>query len=172
MSLVESHLLSSTAGEIRVESWLFLLAEDAAIPEDGADPSEGDAGLWELIADIGNPGAGVTVTGAEGGLVLWSAGNDHYPQVRLEQWSGQPPRDQEEWETEQEVSFSMNETGKLALTAISGGKSKDASPVVLPCLGTYRARVHTRGRDEAACHGEAEFYRGVERWLVQIWPES
>lgn len=168
---MESQLLSAAEGEVRVESWLFLLEENAAIPDEDADPSEEDAGLLDLVAETGDPDPGLVATGSEGGLILWSAGNDHNPRVRLEQWSAQPPRSQETWETVQDVSFSARETGELVLTSISGSPSEDVSPVELPHLGTYRARVHVRGREEAARHGEAEFYHGIEQWLVRIWPQ-
>lgn len=165
-----SQLLSAGEGEIKVSSWLFLLAENAGIPGDDADPPETAEGIFDLIEEIGDPGAGVVATGGDGGLILWSAGNDHYPHVRLEQWSGPPSPDGEEGGSGQTVAFRMRETGELVLTEISGDPSEDVSPLVLPGLGDYWARVHVRGRDEASGRGEAQFYHGVERWLVRIWP--
>lgn len=163
-------MLSSSEGEIIVESRIFLILENAGIPEEDADPSGADTGIFDLIAEIGYPGDDVVVTGGAGGLILWSAGNDHYPRVRIEQWSDRPLRSGQEWEAVQEVVFSLRDTGELVLTAMSGGASEDASPVVFPHAGDCRARVHVRGRQEARCRGEAEFYHGVEHWLVQIWP--
>jgi hypothetical protein len=108
--------------------------------------------------------------GGEGGVKLWSAGNDHYPSVRLELWSDTPVRSQEAWELTQEETLSVSATGEVALTTLFGEES-DAC-IALPNLGTYRVRVHVRGRDEAWQRGEAKWFHGVEQWLLQIWPSE
>jgi hypothetical protein len=142
----------ATEGEVLVAYTLFLLQED----EDGL-----------ALDEIERPDDGI-VTGGRGGLVLWSAGNDHYPHVRIELWSGEPPRGQEAWDARQDTTFSVAVTGRLELTPIFGA-APDARSVKLSRLGSYQARVYVRGRQEAHRLGEAQFFHGVEHWLVQIW---
>lgn len=143
---------TAAEGEVLVAYSLFLLAED----EDGL-----------ALDEIERPGDDV-VTGAEGGLVLWSAANDHYPRVRIEVWSGEPPGSQEAWETGQDTTFAVSVSGRLELTPIFGA-APDARGVTLPGLGSYQARVYVRGRQEARHRGEAQFFHGIEQWLLQIW---
>jgi hypothetical protein len=109
-------------------------------------------------------------TGADGGVKLWSAGNDHYPSVRLQLWSSTPPQSREKWDRTQEETFTVSSTGHLTLKTLSGEES-DAS-ITLQAPGSYRVRVHVRGCEEAWERGEAQWFRGVEQWLLQIWPAS
>jgi hypothetical protein len=150
---MEARLVRATEGEVLVAYTLFLLQED----EDGL-----------ALDEIERPDDDV-VSGGEGGLVLWSAGNDHYPHVRIELWSGEPPPSQEAWEAGQDTTFAVSVTGRLELTPIFGA-APDARSVKLPRLGSYQARVHVRGRQEARQRGEAQFFHGIEDWLLRIWP--
>jgi hypothetical protein len=152
---VESQRLFATEGEVLVASSLFLLQEDGGTLD---------------LTEIEGPGDGVA-TGGVGGAILWSACNDHYPQVRVELWSGPPPRSEQEWEATQDEAISVWDTGRLAVTTIFGTQS-DASGVRLPRLGSYQVRVHARGREEARGHGRAEFFHGIEQWLLQVWPPA
>ena len=82
-----------------------------------------------------------------------------------------PPRSQQKWEIARDQTFTVTATGRLELTGLFGMES-DAAAITLPRLGSYRVRVYVRGRTEAGERGEAEFFHGVERWLLQIWPEA
>jgi hypothetical protein len=113
---------------------------------------------------------GPVAAAGDGGLQLRSAGNDHYPDVRLELWSGAPPRDAGTWEVTTEAGFTVSETGRVAVMSPFGEES-DAT-VTLPALGPYRVRVHVQGQDQARDLGEATFSHGTERWLLRIWAES
>jgi len=149
---MEAQPRSATEGEVLVAYSLFLLQED-------------DGGL--ALDEIERPDDEIA-TGGEGGIVLWSAVNDHYPRVRIEQWSGEPPPSQETWEASQDTAFTVSVTGWLELAPIFGAGA-DARRVGLPRLGSYQARAYVRGRDEARQRGAAQFFHGIEQWLLQIW---
>jgi hypothetical protein len=153
-----SRLLFDTEGEVLVAYRLFQLQEDA------------DALAVEIERDDDD-----IATGGEGGVLFWSAANDHYPRVRIELWSGEPPSrppgQQDGDVTRDETTFTVSETGRLGLMAIDRMPS-DASRIRLPHLGVYRLRAYVRGRAAAGQRGGAEFFHGVERWLLQIWPRD
>lgn len=150
-----SRLLSETEGEVMVEYRLFQLQEDA------------EALAVEIERDDDD-----IATGGEGGVLFWSAANAHYPRVRIELWSGEPPPGQDDGDvTRDETTFSVSETGWLELMGIDRMPS-DASRIRLPRLGAYRLRAYVRGRARAGERGGAEYFHGVERWLLQIWPRD
>jgi hypothetical protein len=150
---MQPRLRSATAGEVLVAYSLFLLQED-----------DGDLALDEIERSDED-----LATGAEGGVVLWSAANDHYPHARVELWSGEPPVSRDAWEAQQDTTFAVSVTGRLELTAIFG-PAADARSVKLPRLGPCQIRAYVRGREEAGRRGAAQFFHGVEQWLLQIWP--
>jgi hypothetical protein len=153
--MAESRLLGAVQTEVPVEYRQFRLQE-----EGGAD-----ALAVESVPDVTDDRV---ATGTEGGVMLWSAGNDHYARVRLELWSGIPPQSQQAWEIVQDDTFSVSATGRMDFMTVMSVES--GTPIALPHLGGYRIRVHVRGREEAAARGEAEYYHDVEQWLLQIWP--
>lgn len=122
---------------------------------------------------IERPGddGGVAAAGGQGGIHFWSSANDHYPWVRIEQWSGEPPRNPEGWEITRDETFTASATARLELAELFGPEP-DAPAITLPRPGQYRVRVHVRGCGEASGRGEAEFFHGVEQWLLQIWPAA
>jgi hypothetical protein len=147
--------LQESEGEVLVEQRQFRLQEHA-----GADV---------LAAEyIPDEEGGLTAIGTTGGVLLGSAGNDHYASVRIELWSGRAPCGQGAWDTVREETFTVSATGQIEAMTLMGESA--APPVILPVLGSYRIRVHVSGRREAAELDEATFVRGVERWLLQIWP--
>ena len=117
----------------------------------------------------GDTSSGPVVAAGRGGLRLRSAGNDHYPAIRLELWSGLPPRDAGTWDVTGNTGFTASETGTLVAMSPFGEES--FASIALPALGTYRVRVHVRGQDQARDMGEATFSHGVERWLLQVWAQ-
>ena len=110
---------------------------------------------------------GPVAAAGDGGLQLRSAGNDHYPGVRLELWSGAPPPDAGTWEVTSEAGFLVSEVGRVAVTSPFGEES-DAT-ITLPAVGPYHVRVHVHGQQQARDLGEATFSHGAEQWLLQIW---
>jgi hypothetical protein len=117
---------------------------------------------WDDPSDI-------AVAGGPGGVLFRSAANDHYPLVRIEQWSGEPPRSQESWETTRESAFTVPAGPQVILSSLFG-PDEDAPEITLPGPGRYLARAYVRGCQEASTREEAEFFHGLEQWLVQIWP--
>jgi hypothetical protein len=154
-----SRLLFGTRGEVLVAYRTFLLQEA------GGPMAE------EIEIERSADGVSPVAAGGDGGVIFCSAANDHYPSVRLELWSGEPPRSEQAWETARDETFTVSRTGRVELTGLFGMPS-DAAAIVLPGLGAYRVRVYARGRDEASERGEAEFFHDVEHWLVQIWPPT
>jgi hypothetical protein len=123
--------------------------------------------------DIAEVGAGEDpdvrlAVGADGGVKFISAQSDHYPSVRLELWSGPAPQDAGDWDRTEEETFTATATGRVMLMTLMGEESSDE--IALPGLGRYVIRVRAAGRAAARALGEAEFFEGVERWLLQIWP--
>jgi hypothetical protein len=153
-----ARLLAATQGEVLVAYRQFTLQETGGEDAIAIEPPEGAENVIEVAA-VGGPG----------GVHFWSSANDHYPLVRIEHWSGEPPRSQHEWETERDGTFAVTATGELELRGLFGEDS-DADEIVLPRLGEYRVRVYVRGQREAGARGEAEFFHAVEHWLVHIWP--
>ncbi|NYF55640.1 hypothetical protein [Micromonospora purpureochromogenes] len=106
--------------------------------------------------------------GTAGGILFRSAGTDFYPTVVLELWPSEPRPDSGSWEEAEESDFDSQDGSLqfMSVMAVFAGEQ-----IALPGPGTYQARVYCRGRDRAAAlHGKALNYRGVEEWLVQIWP--
>ncbi|VVJ17212.1 Uncharacterised protein [Amycolatopsis camponoti] len=104
--------------------------------------------------------------GGPGGLLLHSAGTDHYPAVRLELWDVDPLPGLGDWDQVVEVACDLSDLVRLqSVTAIQ-------SPNVLTIgrPGLHRARVHSGRRVEAAELEEGSYAEGVEGWLVQLWP--
>lgn len=147
--------VSATKGEVLVAYGQFALQEG------------GGAHAIAIPAPAGAEDA--VAAGGPGGVHFWSSGNDHYPSVQVEYWSGEPPRSLDDWETTRDETFSVSGMAELDLQGLFGEES-DAATITLPHRGQYRIRVHVRGRREAAERGEAEFFHGLEHWLLQIWP--
>jgi hypothetical protein len=116
----------------------------------------------------GAPALDQLVLAAPGGLVLGSAGNDFQPQVLIQVWPTAPAPSEEDWDQVDEVTFECP-SGRARLASIQGTPAGPDVPLGPP--GTYHVRVHCRGRTEAAARlGRELFYRGVEIWLLQVWP--
>lgn len=106
-----------------------------------------------------------------GGVVLRSAGDDFYPNVRVEVWDAQPPPDGDgAWEVNEEAEFECP-TGRLRLRSVEGlAAGPDLSP---GAGGRYLLRAYVRGREPARARlGHDLYYHGVEEWLLQVWPAT
>ncbi|PJE94482.1 hypothetical protein CUT44_30170 [Streptomyces carminius] len=103
------------------------------------------------------------------GVTLTCGGNDFYPEVRVELWAGAPPgEDAGDWDAVETAAFTSPH-GRVGVRSWDGGM---ASPELdLGAPGTYRLRAYCRGRAAAATRvGRELYYRGVEEWLLRLWP--
>jgi hypothetical protein len=150
-----SRLLSQSAGEVMVAYGVFYLQES-----EGPDVA---------TLEGGDDTPGLVIAAGDGGLQLRSAGNDHYPAVRLELWSGAPPRDAGPWEAASDDGLTVRETGRVVVMSPFGEESDAA--LTLPVPGRYHVRVHAQGQQQARDLGEATFAHGIEQWLLQVWAE-
>jgi hypothetical protein len=104
--------------------------------------------------------------GGPGGLLLHSAGNDHYPTVCLELWDGAPPTAPGDWD--QIVDLTCDLQSEVRLQTVMSVFSEHT--LAITRQGLHCVRVHAGNRAEAAELEEATYVSGVERWLIQFWP--
>ncbi|MEU5347340.1 hypothetical protein AB0H18_42105 [Streptomyces sp. NPDC020766] len=131
----------------------------------------------QIALELGRPSAGRLLHAGRGGATLRSGGFDHWAHVRLELWPSQPsgPPDPQAWDGREEGELNVDAT-ELRLASATAGVSE--RPLRLPAPGRYRIRAHSAGghtvRDHftAADHGVPGFPRGLERWLLQLWPSK
>ncbi|MEU4828628.1 hypothetical protein AB0H37_42840 [Actinomadura sp. NPDC023710] len=138
--------LASARENMIVDYHMFFLAEDGIRP-----------GRFEyhnpLVAV--EPGCAAIRTGIAQG----------YVDLTVETCSKAPPLDLAEWETVVEVTLEAPR-GRIVVTAVMD--DAPAFPVLTPGgTGTYRARVHARGRDNAV---DSVAFTPVEHYLIQVWP--
>jgi hypothetical protein len=120
-----------------------------------ADPLAGNVPDGEWIVHAG-----------PGGVVLGSGGNDFFPAVTLELWSGTPAADPGPWDAVDEADFEVG-SGLLRVRAVLG---RPAGPDLSVGVGRFRLRAHCRGRAQARARIGAElYYHGIEHWLLQVW---
>ena len=100
------------------------------------------------------------------GVVLRSGGDMFRPAVVVEWWTADPGTAAGEWDEVAEASFEVS-SGRLRLRSLSG---EPAGPD-LELDGVVALRAHTRGRGEAMERLTLETdYKGVEEWVIQLWP--
>jgi hypothetical protein len=103
-----------------------------------------------------------------------SDGNDHYPLVRFECWSGEPPAPPSPWDAEEGVDDLIDlPSGIVRLWSLVSGPSEHAFTV--GPAGRYRLRVHVRSFMTAVAEGEVDpddlGVRAAERWLLRFWQD-
>lgn len=106
-------------------------------------------------------------------LYLISASNClHYSAVRVESWSQEPPA-VEGWPDREDTTMRLTSIG----FSVSAMMEHPIGPQLeLPSAGLYHVRVQAQGRqellrlDRVARVGPEAMPRGVERFLVQLWP--
>ncbi|MEV0370539.1 hypothetical protein AB0I10_12015 [Streptomyces sp. NPDC050636] len=104
-----------------------------------------------------------------GRIDVFSAGHTHTASVGVEVWDSQPPEPKRElWDEVEEVTVE-SATGQLAVWDM--GRSDDL--VWLGSSGgTWRARMHCKGREETKRITEQDgSVEGVEKYVVQFWPQ-
>jgi hypothetical protein len=117
-----------------------------------------------VVLDLGIPED--LVRGGQGGATFRSAATDHYAPVRIELWPAPPPA-AGSWHARQSTGFTAD-TVALRLMSPTAGVSD--LPLLLPVPGEYAIRAHVDRTGPIPPPRETTFLRGLERWLVQIWP--
>ncbi|XVQ11203.1 hypothetical protein ACQP1W_01120 [Spirillospora sp. CA-255316] len=135
----------------------FHLAEEGEDPP-SILPGEPTNGL--ITPSSASCGA-IVHTGIAGGRVAVSVElHDAAPPVGAPSW--------EHWEEIAEVTVE-SETGQLTVACLMA--DSPALPLLSPSgAGSYRVRVHARGRDIA--YDATVIGRIIEDYLIQIWPAS
>ncbi|UOZ04882.1 hypothetical protein [Amycolatopsis sp. WQ 127309] len=116
--------------------------------------------------DFAVPDGDWLAVGGPGGLLLHSAGTDHYPAVRLELWDSEPLPGLGDRDQFIEVACDLSDL--VRLQSVTATQSPHVLTITRP--GPHRARVHSGHRAETAELEEGSFAEGVEGWLVQLWP--
>ncbi|REK84644.1 hypothetical protein DY245_42030 [Streptomyces inhibens] len=106
-----------------------------------------------------------------GRLDFYSAGHTHTATVAVQVWDGPPPAADadEKWE-ESEEAVVDTASGELA---VWGMQRADDVVVLGDAGGRWGVRVGSAGRSEVQRVTEdVGVAHGVERWLMQFWPEA
>ena len=128
-------------------------------------------------AQVAYPGGrvmdeGVFVTAHPGRVDIESAGHTHTATMTAQVWDGEPPLDSSRvWDLRADTTV-RSATGTMEVWAVAYGPIEDVIE-----LGAsdrdWHVRVFCSGRDEVARVIEEEgIAEGVERYLVQFWPQQ
>jgi Arc/MetJ family transcription regulator len=98
----------------------------------------------------------------------------HEAAVRLESWSAEPPRPDGEWDDVQSGRLSVSEDS-VAVHAL--WETDLGERLRLAASGWHRVRVYVSGREalrrwDEQWDGRDEAPAGLERFVVQLWPEA
>jgi hypothetical protein len=121
--------------------------------------------MLRIAQELAVPPEGTLAVGGPGGIVFLSQASDHYPQVRIELWSGRPEPIIEDWDASGELTTNLASAVKLK--SLTMEMSDQA--LQLPQAGDYGTVVHVRRDPRVAELEEGSFARTAERWLVQLW---
>ncbi|MEU5160917.1 hypothetical protein AB0G74_15100 [Streptomyces sp. NPDC020875] len=110
------------------------------------------------------------VAGRVGRVDLESAGHTHEAVMDVEVWNGEPPGEAPgEWDVIADTRL-YSLSGELDVWGMTGPIEET---VLLGREGVYwRVRVRCAGRAEVARLAALGVPEGVERWLVQFWPDA
>ncbi|MGP4001790.1 hypothetical protein [Streptomyces sp. 8N706] len=150
-----------------------------------------EAQLWaedaQIVVEDVHVGGSASSVRAAGGvswllasdniLILESGAGDilHEPAVRVEAWEDAPPEPTGQWDDRAETQLCLG-SGEVGIFGLTGGEP-ESTPLPVGRPGTYRVRAHRTGGRHVAGLAEADpgagpeaIPRGVERFLVQLWP--
>jgi hypothetical protein len=135
-----------------------------------------DHGTFDLIDDSGEQQAGLDpaatawlFAGRNMITVVSASTRHHVAAVTVEAWKTEPPP-APGWSEHQEAGVLLD-SGFLEINPLVDGE--DADDITVGDAGAYRVRAYVTGRAEllaATPPPEVELH-GVERYLLQIWPE-
>ena len=135
-----------------------------------------DHGTFDLIDDSGeqqadvDPAATAWLFAGRNLITVVSASTRHHvATVTVEAWKTEPPP-APGWSEHQEAGVLLD-SGFLEINPLVDGE--DADDITVGDAGAYRIRAYVTGRAEllaATPPPEVELH-GVERYLLQVWPE-
>jgi hypothetical protein len=142
-------VVASGHGVVPVSHHLFFLTDGSNVPVAPLTTANG-------LVDV-QPGAAVIRTGIHSGVV----------RLTVEARS-RPPQDVPtgDWEAIVEVSLDAP-AGRMAVSALMDDVTDPFPPLTQAGPGSYRARVHARGRDTDI---DSTAFEPVEDYLIQVWP--
>ncbi|MFD7342665.1 hypothetical protein ACFV98_42975 [Streptomyces violascens] len=149
-----------TDGMVRTEAHMFNLVDIEATVAGQRPPA---------------PGPALVTVGAGALLATFSSElEDNQPQVVLEHWTTGPPEPEGPWERQALEQLTV-QAGQLALGSGISGLPAPHRLTVPP--GHYRLGVWCRGRaaaraGELAAIDAGTALKGVEEWLIRLWPTS
>jgi hypothetical protein len=128
----------------------------------------------DIALALGRPGPGELLRAGRGGISFRSGAFDHFARVRVELWPARPPQPPGDWEESAE-GVAVVDSAQLRLASATAWIS--SNPVDLPAPGEYSVYGAVSGREAAhermrldRLTGSDEPPRGLERWLVRLWP--
>ena len=132
--------------------------------------ADGQYWIWDPAADLALPETYDGLIAATAGLAIVRTGTQSgWVAVRIAVAGAAPGLDADGWDEVAEVSLSAAPDSP-GLSVISDGTGPDELAALTPAgAGSYRVRVHARGRDAGAA---ADVVEGapVEEHLIQVWP--
>ncbi len=132
--------------------------------------ADGQYWIWDPAADLALPETYDGLIAATAGLAIVRTGTQSgWVAVRIAVAGAAPGLDTDGWDEVAEVSlYAAPDSPGLSVT--SDGTGPDELAALTPAgAGSYRVRVHARGRDAGAA---ADVVAGapVEEHLIQVWP--
>jgi hypothetical protein len=128
----------------------------------------------DIALALGPPEPGELLRAGRGGATFRSGAFDHFARVRVELWPAHPLLPPGGWEETAE-SIAVVDSTELRLASATAWIS--SHPIQLPAPGAYVVQAVASGRAAVHDHvmhdrltGSTEPPRGVERWLVRLWP--
>ncbi len=129
--------------------------------------SDNDPSIEFVLPD---PGGVSGLVGVSAGLAIVITGTQFgNVEVTVQAGESDPGLDTAPWDDVTEISLSGG-PGSLGVSVTSGGQGPyELQYLTPPGAGSYRVRVHARGRDAGAARDVVNG-RPVEEHLIQIWP--
>lgn len=135
-------------GFVHADYHQFWLASNYQLPTPDSSKTNG-------LVD-GLPGAAIIHTGISSGPV----------NVMIEKTPEPKPVETAGWDEVVDVSIEIGNDG-LRVSALMDDVPDSLSMLTLPSAGTYRIRVHARGRDT---NTDLAVLEPCEDYLIQVWP--
>jgi hypothetical protein len=131
-----------------------------------------DLGLRESVDELDFSDRARWLLTMKDRLVLLTAAHFyHFADLVVEAWDGVPDDVGEQWDEQQDAQVELTE-GVVEVWELAAGHPS-GGPVALVRAGTTRVRAYRAGGHDVAtaATGQDGLVHGVERFLVQLWPD-